>query len=307
MLMESKNEISELKAIKDFDLYTHMKRNMWEFEKNCSDESKSTIYCIDCKYSTCNLCKTEDHGKHQYILKMNYYMEEQSIEKNFSEIEKSLFEEIFSNTEKVKLILTDSVNKYIDNLHRLLDEIRNKKLKEIENMFVNYELNIFSLKQKITEVKENILSFYNKNREFFSLGENKDLDNSVFLMSFDLMNISMLKNKEIQDVMKKIKSNYSSYLKDNSEKFDKLTNMCEEFLKDPQKKRIDRRLSLNECDLRVVNHPEEFKNNSNKLNNDFFKDVKTKSLKYDDHIDNFKRNVFDSYSKNGSFKEIDKT
>ena len=66
----------------------------------------------------------------------------------------------------------------------------------------------------MNEVKNMIENFYKNNKYFFSVSKNNDLDNSIFLLYYELNYIGYIKNKEIIkriEILKKDLIKYNEY------------------------------------------------------------------------------------------------
>ncbi len=290
----------EFRNQKNFDLFTHLKSNLQNLEYNCNDRTKTKIYCFECRASSCSMCGISNHSGHQFVIKNKCILDEANVEKIFCEVEKELSDEMFSNISSFKQTLTDSVNKYIDRIINILEDVKNKKHKEIENIFKNFDR---GLSDSIGEIKFSLCNYYKNNYEFFNLVDNADVENTVFLLNFELMNNCFQKNKEIRDLIMKAKNSYNNYDKDNKDKFEKIINSLNSMM---EHKKPNQRNTVTEIDFK--NSPaDDFKNISNKLNTDFLKETKNKIMKFKDNIENFKKYVYDSYVKYGnSLKEIDR-
>lgn len=98
----------------DFDLHKHLKENIKFKDKQCKDGlSTETLYCLQCKLSTCSKCPNFNiHKDHPLVKKSPYYIcEENLINEHFDDI--NLIIELnpeFLNTKKVKEELKNLVN-----------------------------------------------------------------------------------------------------------------------------------------------------------------------------------------------------
>jgi hypothetical protein len=277
----------DLQDIPDFDLYSHMRKNIKEYKLNCIDDQKNTKYCFDCQISSCIFCSGEDqHKDHRMQGKYNFNTE--YAEKVFNNIENDLRQSL--NVEKVKNDLAETICNYVDNLHVLLDEVKEKKLNEIETLFKNYENGIYGLVNKVDSAKQVLMTFQQKYGYFFDHEKNRDIENTVFLINYDIISCCYDRNKDILDIFDSVKTSYKNYETDIIENFEKMMNCANGLvLKDKDKALTD--------DFRV---------SSSKLSYDFYKDIVNRISKYEDHLELFKKNIWENFQKYGSLKEIER-
>ena len=112
------------------------------------------------------------------------------------------------------------------------------------------------------------------------IGDNKDLDNTIFIMNFELMNLCDNKNLQILDLSNQI----NNKIKNISNLIIQTTNYVEEELK-----------------TNYLN----FKENSiiPKFD-DFYWDIKIRCEKINENIDKFKETISDIYKRTGSFDKL---
>jgi hypothetical protein len=275
-----------------FDLYDHLKVNIKEFEKNCKDKPKESFsfYCLPCKTSICNECNYESHKTHYLVKKINYSLEKDTFSKIFEEAESEILSnELMTSSSFLKEKLKQIVIEQIDKMHQKLEEIKQKKLIEIENLFniissVDSEL-VF---KNLEEVKTNINQFYEINEKFFNMNHNEDQQNTVFLMNYEIVNKCQQKNKEMVENLKKSKEAYENY---NDSLLTKIEN-------------INKTLELLNLNEDMGEYNTGFLS-IEKLNSKLFDDVKFRTSKFNEHINNFKNLVYDSFKKTGNMKEIE--
>ena len=75
----------------------------------------------------------------------------------------------FLDLSKVKEELKEHVKNHITQLFNKLTEIKNTKIREIENMFENTENTVETLKYKINKMKEDLNDFFTNQKNFFLL------------------------------------------------------------------------------------------------------------------------------------------
>ena len=75
----------------DFNLHKHLKENLKFKDKQCKDGlTKDSLYCLDCKLSTCPKCPNlSSHNGHSVLLKYPYYIcKDNTINENFENLDK---------------------------------------------------------------------------------------------------------------------------------------------------------------------------------------------------------------------------
>ena len=157
----------------DFNLHKHLKENIKFKDKQCKDGlSKETSYCLECKLSTCPNCALfKIHSGHPLIQKYPYYIcDDNLINEHFTDIDTILkINPYFLNANKVKEELKNHVNNSLDILQNKLNEIRKSKISEIEKMFEKTENCVETLKKKIIKLKEDIKTFFEKQKKFLCI------------------------------------------------------------------------------------------------------------------------------------------
>ena len=304
-----------------FDLYKHIKENLRNKDKLCKDKlTKESYYCIDCKMSTCKRCLNFNiHKGHNLIPKYLYYYNNETIfSKSFEPIDSILKNEdnnYILNNQKLKENLKNIVKNGIDNQINRLNEIKIKKINEIEKLFENTDDCIKDLKENENKIKEEIKNFLNNQNDFYNLqieeeistkassernGNNQDFEilknkleeinenqnnkdryNTIFLTNYDLFKNIEFINEEIKNLIEDIEKNKNRYLtcfNENIKKFDLIT---EEFNKD-------------------------FKGvfNYRFLTNDFYKKIFDKINKFSEKINQMKKYIFETVNRDGSFEKI---
>ena len=309
-----------------FNLYKHIKENLRNKDKLCKDKlTKESYYCIDCKLSTCKKCPTFNiHKGHTLVPKYLYYNCDENIFNDTFKSLDSLFKkdhEILDN-KKLKETLKKNVNDKINNAIKRLNEIKNKKLKELDKLFEDTEGCIETLKEKEDNIKKDIKDYLEKQKDFYFLqieeedpnknteqNENNDPDydvlknlnlgvnerkagmiesnndtyNSTFLMSYDLFKNTEFINNEVTNLINDIQTNKDNYLNEYN------TNINQ----------------LNE-DIEKLSQPFYGVFNYRFLTSEFYKMVSDKLKKYNEKIDSIRKYIFDMVNKDGNFDKIDK-
>ena len=309
-----KDKINKPNDLKNFDAVTHLKQNIIRFDKNCSEPVKDySYYCFSCKHTVCNECGVYDHKEHLLIQRDNCLNYDKSF---FNEISKVIEKGIGIDTQKNQI--KKDISKSIKELKEQLDLLENEKLKEIDFIFKELKNNYISLKENYLKTKECIEDYYKKNKNFFNIkiqitnqennneneninnnikksssdnpymnylndnevGPNRDMDNTIFLMNFELMNLCDNKNLQILEISNEINNkitNISNNLKQNTL-----------YLKEEIKNKY--------LDFDTENLTSKF--------DDFYWDIKIRCQKYNEHISNFKDTIYDIYKRNGSYDKL---
>ena len=299
-----------------FNLHKHLKENLKFKDKECKDTlSKDSLYCLDCKLSTCKKCKNfSTHNGHSLVLKYPYYLcNKNLINENFVNLN-NIFEinPDFLDVKKVKEELKKLVIDSCKILYDKVTEIKNSKLKEIESMFAETENCYETLKQNVNKMKEDIKIFLEKQKNFLCMdivennGElesndivnnlqpntksnfglitnNKDGTNSIFLITYDLLKNTENINEQIKYFINNIKVNREKYIGDFTNQKNIIYQNMEQLKKD-----------FDGC----INY--QF------LTSDFYKLIYDKIASYNDRIENMKRKIMEKVNKKGNFEEVEK-
>ena len=303
----------------DFNLHKHLKENIKLKDKQCKDGlTKDTLYCLECKLSTCPKCPLfKVHNGHPLINKYPYYcMDNNIINENFADIDTILeINPSFLDSNKVKEELKKLVIDNLEILQNKINEVKQKKLQELDSLFEQTENCVERLKAKIIKIKGDIKLFFEKQKKFFCIDvtesesinqdnpetkevmqnlqvgsksnaglitTNTDGLNSTFLITYDLLKNSKNINEQIKYFMNDIKVNREKYITD-------FTN----------KKNV-----IYEDILKLLNFDGSF--NYQFLDNEFYKIINEKIQKYTDRIENMKRKIMDKVNKKGNFDDLDR-
>ena len=270
----NKAKINKPKELKEFEAYSHFKSNIINYKKNCSDAiTEFSYYCFTCKHSVCSECGVFEHKDHLLIQRDNCLKYDTTF---FNEISKVIEDslDIKNKKEDIKELITNS----IERLQKKLDEVKVIKLNEVDVLFEDINANLIELKKNYIAVKKTIENFYAQNDKFFNISKgNVDLENTIFLMNFELMNLCDNKNLDVLDSINCIKSQINDYCLLLETRTKKLELDIEHYL--------DIDYSLEKFD-------------------DFYWDVKLRASKYNEHIVQFISSVYDIYKRNGNFDKL---
>ena len=277
-----KNEICQDKInkpieLKEFDALPHFKSNIINSDKNCKEEiNEYSYYCFTCKHSVCGECGIYEHRDHLLIQRENCLNYDNTF---FNEISKVIDDAISIQNKKDKIILI--ISDCIKSLKNKLDEIKNKKIEEVNKLFIDISNNLIELKKNYLNAKSAIEKYYQKNKTFFNIlgpnNPNLDIENTVFLMNFEIMNLCDNKNLEVLDNIIQIKTKLNNYENAIKEKKNQMENQLEHFL--------DIEYSFEKFD-------------------DFYWDIKLRTTKYSEHIKQFKKTISEIIKKTGNFDRI---
>ena len=307
----------------DFNLHKHLKENIKFRDKQCKDGlNKETLYCLECKLSTCPKCPLfKIHNGHSLVKKYPYYIcENNLINENFEEIDTILkINPEFLDSTKVKEELKNLVNTNIDILQNKLIEVKNSKLKEIEQIFDKSDNCVNILAKNIQKLKKDLKDFIEKQKNFFCIDisdnnglesikqsnpeandlitnlkeqnntntglitTNKDNLNSTFLITYDLLKHTKNINYQIRYFINDIRLNREKFINDFNHK------------KEVIYEDMNKLQSFFEGTL-----------NYQYLTNEFYKIIYDKMSKYDEQIENMKRKIMDKVNKKGNFEDVEK-
>lgn len=200
--------------VKDFDLYTHMKCNLKNTTNICEiHDSIFTTYCVTCRRSICEVCRDSYHTSHQCIEKNEVCIKNKDLtNKIFQEIDRILKDsEIFKQPQKILMETKNTITSEFDMIFNKLNDLKQRRLNEVDSMFKfniqdTNKLNLF-----IAKSKQKVLEFLDSESKFFSLDENPDVDNMVFLTLFDILNECECISNDYQDIINNIKLQFSKY------------------------------------------------------------------------------------------------
>ena len=272
-LIEPDNQKSNIDELRKIDVYQHLRRNILDPKINCKETLSDEIYyCITCKASTCEKCSLVKHKDHKIVPKTFFY--------SYTE---NLFDEVI-NVLKDSYKINDDKNSYIMlveaqavELHHKIDEIKNKKIKEIDDLFKKVNKCIKELEDSTNEVKTTMSNFYKNNNVFFNVAKNNDFDNSVFLLYYELNYLGFIKNKELIKRIEKLKNDIGKY-KESFETHKKQTiQTMQDFL------------GLDEPQTNI---------------DDIYWDVKFRLKTYNEHIEKLKQNIYDIMKQSGNISDL---
>ena len=275
---EQNNKNTKLKAEEDSnDIYPHLKKNILSSDKNCKHSlSDESYYCLDCKFSVCPECNLDQHKEHQLIKEKDYLFYNPNF---FSEIEK-VIEEAYK-IENNKQDYINTVENCFKTIHNKLDDIKEKKINEINELFNQTKNNIKELQHNLNNVSKEVKDYFSRNSSFFNLSKsnnnNNDNENNIFLINYELLHLCDIKNKEIMKSLNILQQNFLKYKNEIISQTDLINNNIEDF--------IHKKIPNDKFD-------------------DFYWDVKLRIKSYNDHIDLLQKTIFNILVKTGSYDDL---
>ena len=289
------------------DIYQHLKIGVQNQEKNCACDNsiENKYYCIHCKISCCEKCTLDEHKTHLLIAKGNFEIETSRIDKSFKELDDILEkDELYSNIDKKKEELINEVIQTHNELLKMIDEWKNKKINEINELLDELTSSIKNINQKKNESKTALNNFAKKNKSFLSLNnsKNKDQNNTIFLINYDILNISYLWSSNIAKIALSLKSEIDEYKIREKAKNKNIINDVYNILFNNEDEDPETREKLDEKFLPLFKIKIEIK----ELNTDKLKEINKRIAKFNKGVESFKQNVMNSINKNGNYKDIEK-
>ena len=289
----------------DFDFLSHLKENISRPDKNNLNKiTQNSYYCINCKHSDCPFY---EENNHLFMKRIKYALYDNHF---FDNLEQNINEALEFN--KYKSNIKNNINDYLEKIKEELDKLKETKFNEIDIFFEENEKNLLKMKKEYLTVRKNIEEYYQINKKFFNIiqekkeenekddlinkeitkineenfyiedidssSPNRDIENSVFLINFELMNLCDTKNLENINFIQNMKKRINSF-KENIET---------ELIKD--KDIITKFLYLN--------------TKPDKRENDIYWDINIRAKKYTELIFQFKETICDIYQRTGNLEKI---
>ena len=286
------------------DIFQHMKAGLGNMDKNCICENTldNLYYCIPCKVSCCDKCSLPDHNTHLLLQKEKYSLKQPQIDNSFNSIENLLSgNDLFKNMQQKKQELITEIENTSQKVISLVNEWKDKKILEINDLFDEISFNIQSLNKKREDCKKKLNDFANRHQKFFGLRDkNKDQPNIIFLINYDLISIPYMWSEEIAKVGKNIEKNMSEYKEREENKDKEILRKVREalFMCDDEDPLTHEKLDLKL--LPLIRLKVEIKD----FNGDKLKDIDKRIAKLNKGIEIFKNSVMNSIGKHGSYKEL---
>ncbi len=286
------------------DIFQHMRIGIKNKDMNCICENnlESLYYCVPCKVSCCPKCSLQDHSTHLLIQKEKYFLKPKQLDASFGSIENILEKhEFYKNIEGKRKELINEVEMTCQKIIDLANEWKEKKYKEINELFDELMNNIKDINLKKQDAKKLLNTFGSKHFNFFGVRDkNKDPFNTIFLINYDLLNIPYLWSEQMTKLGNEIEGNMLDYKtreenvnKENVRQIKEILFLSDD--EDPlTHEKIDEKF------LPLV----KLKVQTNDLNADKLKDIDKRIQRFSKGIDGFKNSVMNSIKKHGNYKEL---
>ena len=299
--------LNKPKELLEFDVLSHFNENISRPDKNdLNNISQNSYYCINCKHSDCPFY---DEKKHLIINRVKCLLYDSNF---FDEIDSYINEAL--NFSYLKNEIKDNINNYVDKMKETLDKLRENKFNEIDVFFEENQKNFYKLKNEYINIRKNIEEYYEINKKFFNIelnqekidenknipsilnnnekdekencyiedidisSPNRDIENAVFLLNFELMNLCETKNLENIYYIKTIKKRIELFNTKIQSELDKDMNTIFKFIN---------------LDIK----PEKYIENK-------YWDVEIRTKKYTEIINQFKETICDIYHRTGNLEKI---
>ena len=288
------------------DIFQHMKLGVQNKEKNCKCDNniEKKFYCIPCKISCCTKCTLEEHKMHLLIAKGDFDMQSKQIQKSFQSLEDVLEkDELFSNIEKKRQELIKEVENTYNKLLQMINEWKNYKINEINELFTELMDNMKNVNDKKKESKNVLNNYAKKYKDFLSLGDkNKDQNNTMFLINYDLLSISYLWSDTLSKLGKTIENDMDDYNQREKMKHKYITDEVHDLLFNKEDEDFETHEKIDQKFLPLVKLKVEIKD----FNPDQLKEIDKRIGKFNKGVDSFKQAVMSSVNKHGNYKDIEK-
>ena len=288
------------------DVFQHLKLGVLNKEKNCKCDNsiEKKFYCIPCKISCCTKCTLEEHKMHLLIAKGDFDMQPKQIKKSFHALEDFLEkDEMFKNLEQKRQELIKEVENTYNRLLKMINEWKSYKLKEINDLFGELIDNMKNVNDKKKETKTALNNYAKKYKDFLSLGDkNKDQNNTMFLINYDLLSISYMWSDTLSKIGKTIQSDMDDYKNREQFKNKYITDEVHELLFNKEDEDFETHEKIDQKFLPLVKLKVEIKD----FNADKLSEIDKRIGKFNKGVDSFKQAVMNSVNKHGNYKDIEK-
>ena len=310
-----------LKGPKTIDIFNHLKLGIKNSNKNCScDHAKggdeNEYYCIPCKISCCPTCSLSTHSKHLLAKKQKFNINKNNIEIMFEPIDYVLENNsLFTDSTLEKNQLLKEVESAYNKLLEVIKEWKDFKEKEIISLFETLHKQIEDINNKKKEMKKSLQDFIKANEVFLNTKKtnknyNKDISNTLFLISYDLLNISNEWSIRAKETSKSIEKNIFDYEINEKNKNEVIIQKVKNILSPENNDKID--LDIKSNQIIDTDIDERFlplnkaKIEINKFNPETLKDIDKRIYKFGKLIDSLKDTVYTSYTKHGDYRDVEK-
>ena len=318
---EQLNKLEILKGPKTIDIFNHLKLGIKNAKKNCScDHTKggeqNEYYCIPCKISCCPNCTLPDHTKHLLVKKSKFNINKHNIDAMFEPIDYILENNsLFTDSTLEKNQLLKEVENAYNKLLEVIKEWKEFKEKEIITLFENLHKQVEEINKQKKEMKKSMQDFIKVNETFLNTKKNhknynKDIHNTLFLISYDLLNISNEWSNQAKESSKNIEKNIFDYEINEKNKNEVVIQKVKTLLSPENNDKIN--LDIKNNKIIDTDIDERFlplnraKIEINKFNPEALKEIDKRLYKFGKLIDALKGTVYNSYIKHGDYRDVQK-
>ena len=288
------------------DIYQHLKLGVLNKEKNCKCDNniEAKFYCIPCKISCCTKCTLEDHKMHLLVAKGDFDMQPKQIQQSFKALEEFMEkDELFRNVEKKRQELIKEVENTYDKLLKMINDWKSYKINEINELFSELMENVKNVNDKKKESKNALNNYAKKYKDFLSLGDkNKDQNNTMFLINYDLLSISYLWSENLAKIGNAIQGDMNQYKQREKAKNKYITDGVHDLLFNKDDEDLESHEKVDPKFLPLVKLKVEIKD----FNPDKLKDIEKRMGKFNKGVDSFKQAVMNSVNKHGNYRDIER-
>ena len=318
---EQLNKLEILKGPKTIDIFNHLKLGIKNAKKNCScDHTKggeqNEYYCIPCKISCCPNCTLPDHTKHLLVKKSKFNINKHNIDAMFEPIDYILENNsLFTDSTLEKNQLLKEVENAYNKLLEVIKEWKEFKEKEIITLFENLHKQVEEINKQKKEMKKSMQDFIKVNETFLNTKKtrknyNRDINNTLFLISYDLLNISNEWSNQAKESSKNIEKNIFDYEINEKNKNEVVIQKVKTLLSPENNDKIN--LDIKNNQIIDTDIDERFlplnraKIEINKFNPEALKEIDKRLYKFGKLIDALKGTVYNSYIKHGDYRDVQK-
>ena len=315
------DKIEFVKGPKKIDIFNHLKIGVQNVKKNCACEpskknEQNRYYCIPCKISCCPNCTLVQHQTHLLIKKNKCLINKNNVNIMFEPVDYVLDNNsLFTDSKLEKNQLLKEVEDAYNKLMVVIKEWKEFKEKEISDLFETLHKQIEAINKKKEETKKDILNFINENKTFLNINpeskhRNKDITNTYFLISYDLLSLCHEWSNEKKYISQHIEKNIFDYESNEKTKNEVIIQRIKTLLSPENNSKIN--LDINSDKIIDSEIDERFLpfNKAileiNQFNPDTLKEIEKRIYRYNKLIDAFKSNVYNSYSKHRDYKDIER-
>ena len=316
------DKIEILKGPKTIDIFNHLKLGIKNAKKNCSCEhvkdgdDENEYYCIPCKISCCPTCSLSAHAKHLLVKKTKFNINKPNIDIMFEPIDYVLENNsLFTDSTLEKNQLLKEVESAYNKLLEVIKEWKDFKEKEIIALFETLHKQVEEINKKKKEMKQSMKDFIKANEVFLNTKKtnknyNRDISNTLFLISYDLLNICNEWSIGAKETSKSIEKNIFDYEINEKNKNEVIIQKVKNLLSPENNDKINLDMKSNqiidtEIDERFL-PLNKAKIEINKFNPEKLKDIDKRIYKFGKLIDALKDTVYTSYTKHGDYRDVEK-